>query len=736
MARTNLSRRSFLANAGALVVSFSISGRPDARNLASPFPAEVEKALDAWIAISADSRVTIYTGKVDLGTGTETALAQVAAEELDLRMDQVSVVQGDTAVTPDQGPTWGSLTIPRSAAEVRAAAATARARLIDLAASAFGEPATQLTIEAGVIRAPSGRSASYGDLLRGRRFDIEVNRSAPTKAREAYRLVGTSVPRVDIPAKVTGEFEFVHDVRVPGMLHGRTISPPRLGSRLVEINEGAAMAIAGVIRVVRQQNFAGVVARSEWAAIKAVQALSPRWEGGMPLPTAGTVIEGLRATTPTTTTQLAAAGNPDDALANALHRVSANFDMPFQTHGSIGPSCAVADVRPDGVTVWSASQAPHWLRGALADLLGLPDAQVRVIYVEGAGCYGRNGHEDATGDAILLSQAVGAPVRVQWTRSQEHGAAPMGPAHSVTVQAGLDQTGRIISWVSGGWTTDVMQTFPPVAMSGFSAAGFPQFQSTFAGFTHGNQQPGYVIPNQRVLAHRIDRFPVRVSWIRGPGRILNTFAVESVVDELAEAAGVDQVAFRLAHAPDARARAVIERVAALAQWQPRNGRRAPPDGSRPVLRGRGVAYCRYSNSSSYVAMIADVAIERRTGRVHVEHVFVSHDCGQMVNPDGVLNQVQGQIVQTTSRALYEEMGFDGSHVTTVDWASYPILRFSDAPNMTVDLVVSNEPPLGVAEPASAPVIAVIANAIADATGTRLRRIPFNAERVRRAIDAM
>jgi CO/xanthine dehydrogenase Mo-binding subunit len=730
-----IQRRQFLAAAGALVVSFGVNGPSVARNRIGAFPAEVAKALDAWIAIGADGRVTIFTGKVDLGTGTETALAQVAAEELDVRMDQVDVVQGDTARTPDQGPTWGSLTIPRSAVELRAAAATARARLLALASSQLGEPVGRLRVEAGIVRAISGRSVGYGDLLRGRRFDTEVDRAAPLKPRSEYKLVGTSVPRVDIPAKLTGHFEFTHDVKVPGMLHGRTITPPRLGATLDSIDEVAAMRIAGVIRIVRDGNFAGVVARTEWAAMRALNVLAPRWSGGTPLPTTATVSQKLRATAPRTTSQLTATGDADAALSGAVITVSAVYDMPFQTHGSIGPSCAVADVRADAVTVWSATQAPHWLQGALADLLNMPDGRVRVIYVEGAGCYGRNGHEDAAGDAVILSRAVGAPVRVQWTRAQEHGASPMGPAHSVSVRAGVDAAGKVSAWVSDGWTTDVPQAFPPVAMSGFAAAGSPQVRSTFAGFTHGNQQPGYTIPHLRVLAHRVDDMPVRVSWIRGPGRILNTFAVESVMDELAAARGEDQVAFRLAHAPDARARAVIERVAALARWQPRRGPKPSLDRSGAILRGRGIAYCRYSNTSSYVAMVADVAVERASGRVRIEHVFVSHDCGQMVNPDGVLNQVQGQVIQTASRTLYEEMGFDGTNVTTLDWASYPIMRFADAPHMTIDLVPSNEPPMGVAEPASAPVTAVIANALADAIGVRLRSIPFDAERVRRALAA-
>jgi CO/xanthine dehydrogenase Mo-binding subunit len=717
------SRRAVLSAAGALLVGFSITGRAAARSLTAPWPAEVDGNLDAWIAVGEDGRVTLFTGKVDLGTGTETALAQVAAEELDIRMDQIRVVQGDTALTPDQGPTWGSVTIVRSSVEVRAAAATARARLLALAADALAEPVEALHVREGIVQGASGHSVAYGALLRGHRFGAEVDRQAPLKPRADYRLVGTSVPRVDIPDKVTGRFEFVQDVKVPGMLHGRTVIPPRLGATLEALDEGAARAVTGVVQVVRQGSFAGVVARTEWAAIKGAEALAPRWTGGVPMLTTATVFERLRATPPVATVQLAAAGDAEAALATAARRVTATFEMPFQTHGSIGPSCAVAEVRADGVTVWSATQAPHWLKGTLADLLGLADAQVRVIYVEGAGCYGRNGHEDAAGDAVLLSRAAGAPVRVQWTRAQEHGSAPMGPAHAVRISAGLDAAGRLAAWSCEGWLTEVPPTMPPVALPGFRSAGATQVGSTFAGFTHGNQQPGYIVPNQRVVAHRLGEVPVRVSWIRSPGRILNVFAVEGVIDELAEAAGADPVAFRLAHAPDARARAVIERVATLAGWPARGGPRAAPDRTGAVLRGRGIAYCRYSNTSTYVAMVADVAVERSSGAVRLERMFVSHDCGQMVNPDGVLNQVQGQVIQTASRALYEEVGFDGSAVTTLDWASYPIMRFGDAPRIVVDLVPSDQPPMGAAEPASAPVIAAIANAVFDATGIRFRRIP-------------
>lgn len=731
------SRRAFLQSSGALVVAFSLDlqlNEAAAKTLADPWPSEVPNALDAWLAIDAQGQVTLYTGKVDLGTGLETALAQIAAEELDITMQQIRVVQGDTALTPDQGPTWGSVSIVRSGAEIRRAAATARARLVALAAASLGEPAASLSVEAAVVSAPSGKRIGYGELIGQKRFELDVDPKAVIKPAERYKLVGTSVPRIDIPAKVAATFEFVHDVKVPGMLHGRVVMPPRWGATLQSSDEQAARAVPGVVQVVRDRDFLAVVARDEWAAIRGAQALAPAWTGGRRMPTTARVFDELLQTKPSATQRLANAGDVDKALANATTVFGGRFDMPYQTHGSIGPSCAVADVRGDRVTIWSATQAPHWLQGTVAQLLNLPEANVRVIYVEGAGCYGRNGHEDAAGDAVLLSRAVKAPVRVQWMRHQEHGNAPMGPAHVVQMRAAVGANGAIDAWDTEGWLTEQPKGFPPVAMTPFRSVGTPQTESDFAGFIHGNQQPGYVIPNSRVVVNRVADRPVRVSWIRGPGRVLNVFAVESVMDDMARSQRVDAVAYRLRHAPDARARQVIERVAKLANWQSNMEARATPDPG-PVLRGRGLAYCRYSNASAYVAMIADVAVDRATGIVRLERMYVSHDCGRMVNPDGVLNQVEGQVIQTASRGLYEEVGFDGTQVTTLDWASYPIMRFSQSPRLFVDLVPSTEPSMGAGEPACAPVIAAIGNAIRDATGIRLRRIPFTPARVLAAMRA-
>jgi nicotinate dehydrogenase subunit B len=359
---------------------------------------------------------------------------------------------------------------------------------------------------------------------------------------------------------------------------------------------------------------------------------------------------------------------------------------------------------------------------------------VRIIYVEGAGCYGRNGHEDAAGDAVLLSRAVGAPVRVQWMREQEHGGAPMGPAQVVDVQA-MVAGGRIHAWRCESWLTEQPQQLPPVHLPAFRAVGAAQVESSFSGYIHANQQPGYAIPHQQVVAHRSARRPVRTSWIRGPGRVINVFAVESVMDQLARAGGVDPLEFRLAHAPDERSKAVMRRVAALAKWR-EPAAASTPGAEGTLAQGRGFAYSRYSNNSTYVAMVADVTVDRATGVVRLLRMFASHDCGFMVNPDGVRNQVEGSIVQTASRGLYEEMAFDGSRVTSTDWASYPIMRFADSPEMVIDLVPSSEPPMGAGEASTAPVVAAIANAIFDAVGVRLMQAPFTPPRVLAALQVL
>lgn len=729
------SRRFFLTSTGALVVGFSLvstAGQAAAKTMKGAFPAETTPWLDAWISVGSDGTVTLFTGKVELGTGVETALSQIAADELDVRMDQLRVVQGDTLLTPDQGPTWGSLSVVRGGMEVRRAAATARALLLDLAAKKLDADAKQLTVAAGVVTAPSGRMFTYGALVAGGQFKAQVDPKAVLKPASAYKLVGKSIPRVDIPAKVSAKFVFMQDVKVPGMLHGRVLMAPRLGASIARVNDAKTRKVKGFLRVVRERDFLGVVASTEWAAIKAARELDVQWTGGQPMPSTATVYDELRRAPPAETQQLVNTGDVEAALRVAPHVFEAVFEAPYQTHGSIGPSCAVADVKPDQVTVWSATQAPHFLQVNLAELLGLPDDKVRVIYVEGAGCYGRNGHEDAAGDAVLLSRAMKAPVRVQWMRHQEHGSAPMGPAQIVKIRAALGVDGKISAWDTDGWYTELPKDFPPVHMSGFRAAGAKQYEGSFAGYVHANQQPIYTIPNQRVTAIRVGTRHVRVSWLRAPGRIWNVFAVECAVDELASRANADPVTFRLTHATDVRARNVIERVARIANWLPRTERPSSNDG---LLRGRGFAYARYSNNGAYIAMVADVTVERATGKLSLNRMFVSHDCGTMVNPDGVLNQVQGCVIQTASRTLFEEMGFDGTTVTTVDWASYPIMRFSQVPEIVVDLVDSKDPPMGVGEAATVPVPGAIANALFDATGIRFRRLPLTPAHIKAALDA-
>jgi nicotinate dehydrogenase subunit B len=735
--KLTVSRRSFAASGGALIVGFFLpfaNKSAHAKAMKGPFPAEVSRALDAWISVGSDNTVTLYTGKVDLGTGVQTALAQIAAEELDIRMQQLRVVQGDTKLTPDQGPTWASITVTRGGSEVRLASANARAALLDLAAKKLSVDVSTLSVDAGIVSSALGAKITYGELVAGSRFEREIDPKVRVKSASEYRIVGKSVPRIDIPAKVSAAFTFVQDIKVPGMLHGRTVSPPRLGATLKSVDDRRARRIHGFVQLVREQNFIGVVASSEWAAVRASRELNVQWEGGQPYPTTAMVYSDLLATTPAATQQLVKTGDTAVALKDAAHVVEAVFEAPYQTHGSIGPSCAVADVSTDGVTVWSATQAPHFLQVNLAELLGIPEDKVRVIYIEGAGCYGRNGHEDAAGDAVLLSRAMKRPVRVQWMRHQEHGSAPMGPAQIVKVRAGLSADGKITAWETDGWYTELPKDFPPVHMSGFRAAGYKQDEIGFAGYVHSNQQPIYAVPNQRVTAIRAGARPVRVSWIRAPGRIWNVFAVECVMDELAKLAKIDDVAFRLQNTVDPRARQVIERVARISNWQPNShAKDVASNVKSPIMRGRGFSYARYSNSGAYIAMVADVAVERSTGVVSVERIFVSHDCGLMVNPDGVLNQVQGCVIQTASRTLYEEMGFDGQNVTTLDWASYPIMRFSQVPELVIDLVASKDAPMGVGEAATAPVPSAIVNAVFDATGIRFKRLPLTPERVKTAL---
>lgn len=736
-----MTRRTLLARGGALIVSLGLAGvvpRARARAVGAPAKTVAADQVDAFLAVGQDGTVTVYTGKVDLGTGTATALPQIVAEELDVPFERVRLVQGDTALTPDQGPTWGSLTIQAAGVQLRQASATARRALLGMAARRLGVPAGDLEVADGVVRArgDASRSVSYGQLIGGAEFHLTVDKAAPLKDPAGYAVVGRAVPRVDIPAKTTGEFTFMQDVRVPGMLHGRVVRPPAIGARLVSVDEGSVRGIKGLVRVVRIGDFLGVVAETEWAAIKAARQLRATWSRWEGLPPMDHLYEYVRSTPVVKDEVTQNVGDAGAALAGAARRLSATYAFGIHLHGSIGPSCAIADFRGGRLTAWSSTQAPHWMRAQLAGVLGLSPDDIRVIYVEGAGCYGRNGQEDALADAAVLSRAVGRPVRVQWMREDEHGWEPKGPPTLVDVRGGLDGAGNVVAWQSEFFIPRISSITDGVPLLAATLGGLPHNPEAMnPGNIFQDSAVGYVFPNAHAVVHRLATTPFRPSWIRSPGRMQNTYANEAFMDELAAAAGADPIEFRLRHLRDLRGAAVLRAAAARAGWipraSPRTGAAASPSG-----RGRGVSYVKYENARTYVAAVAEVEADRQSGRIRVTRVVVAHDCGQVINPDGVRAQIEGCVVQTVSRTLKEELRWDRSRVTSLDWQTYPILTFPEVPRVEIELLDRPaEPPWGVGEPAAAVVPAAISNAVFDAIGVRLRTVPFAPERVAAAARA-
>jgi nicotinate dehydrogenase subunit B len=732
----NPSRRDLLKGGGALVVSFSLSGHGETAlaQEATQRPLSIAE-VDAFLAIDARGRVTVYSGKVDLGTGVRTALAQMAAEELDVPFSTVRIVEGDTALTPDQGKTWGSLTIQAGGVQIRNAAATARAALIEQAAQRLKAKAEELSVTNGVISA-GNRRVTYGELIGGKMFSIKLDHAKPAKSKDPkdYKIVGKSVPRVDIPAKVTGRFTYINNLRVRGMLHGRVIRPPSVGAKLESVDEGSIKDIAGIVRVVREGNFLGVVAQTEWGAIKASRQLKATWSKWEGLPEQAKLFEHVRASKVFRDETTGNVGNTAEAMGKeGVKKVAATYDFAIHTHGSQSPSCAVAEFRDGKLTSWSASQATHDLRKQLAEMFAMPVENVRCIYLEGSGCYGRNGHEDAAADAAVLAKAVGRPVRVQWSRADEHGWDPKGPPTLIDLRAALDGA-SVTAWESEFFIPQQTDKSFMVPLIPATLAGMPAKPDIAPGNIFQNSNIPYKFANIKAVCHRLETTPFRPSWIRTPGRMQNTYANECFLDELAAAANADPIEFRLKYLDPADKRGVetLNRVAALAKWDKRPSPQQNVSGN--VVKGRGVSYVKYELSRTYVAVVAEVEVDRAAGRIKVTKVYMAHDCGQIINPDGLRNQLDGNVIQMVSRTLIEELKFDRSHVTSLDWESYPVITFPDVPEIVLDLIDRpNERPWGAGEPAAAVVPSAISNAVFDATGVRLRSVPYTPDKVKAAM---
>lgn len=719
-----IDRRSLLQAGGALIISFCLPLSSSTAKPASGPKTVSPDRVDGFLAIARDGHITVYSGKVDLGTGVRTALTQIVAEELDVPMSHVSLVEGDTALTPDQGVTSGSLSIQNGGMQLRRAAATARRAVLRRAAARLRQDISTLSLHEGVIAARNGRRLPIGEFVDGTTLAIDITKDVQEKSPHAYTIVGKSLPRLDIPDKVNGRFTFMQDFRLPDMLHGRVVRPSGFGATLVSYNESSVADIPGIVKVVRINNFLGVVAKSEWSAIKAAQQLAVTWSKWEGLPDQSRIWQHVRSTPVVRDDVTSRTGDSRSALASTATKLAATYEFAINTHGSIGPSCAVAVFAEGKLTCWTASQATHDLRKQLAATLAVPDADVRCIYVEGAGCYGRNGHEDAAADAALLSRAVGKPVRVQWMRADEHGWDPKGPPTLLDMRAALDKAGGVAAWESELYVPDGTAGF--VTLVGSELAGLDSLGKLSPGGVLNDLAVPYVFPNVTTTAHRLASTPLRPAWIRSPGRLQNTFANESFLDEIAAATDTDPLDIRLRYLTDNRGKELLERLAKLSKWR----ERSKSDRGANIVTGRGLAYVKYELVRTYVGAVAEVEVNRKTGQLAVKRFYVAHDCGQIINPDGLRNQIEGCIVQTVSRTLKEQVTFDRSMVTSLDWASYPILTFPEIPEVVIDLIDRpEEVPWGGGEPACAVVPSAIAGAVFEATGVRVRSVPFTPVKV-------
>jgi len=747
-----LNRRDLLAG-GGLVVFFALSGagvaqddgqsrglsgggegsggpekiRPDL-----PGSLATQPLLDAWIRIAPDGHATVFTGKVELGQGIKTALMQLAIDELDLPDNSLTLVTADTGRTPNEGITAGSHSMQDSGTAILNAAANVRHLLAGEAARRWNLTPDVLFTKAGTVRTADGRSLGYGDLAGTLDLHVAAQAGISRKASGARRFIGRDVRRVDIPAKLTGGRAYVHDLRLPGMLHARVVRGPSEGTRLVNPDLAGVARLPGIAKVVRDGNFIALLSEREWPLISALQVLNrTHWTPTKALPQGdlATAIQHMPAQTRPILDRHDAPG------AVPVRRLAARYTRPYLMHGSIGPSCAVALFENGTMTVWTHSQGVYPLRKALSQLLALPLERIRCIHAEGAGCYGHNAADDVAADAALAARAVpGRPVRMQWMREQEHGWEPLGPGMVTELSGALDASGRIVGWRHEVWSSP--HNTRPSAAGDFPAGRevVPPFPPTPPkpipqpeGGGDRNAVPLYAFPNATVVHHFIREMPLRTSALRGLGAHMNVFSIESFMDELAAAAGRDPVAFRLAHLNDPRAQAVIRAAAEKFGWS--RYRRQP-------WRSAGFAFARYKNLGAYCAVALDVEVEPETGQAIVHRAVAAVDSGEAVNPGGIRNQIEGGIVQSLSWTQHEAVGFDAHRRTSFDWSEYPIARFVDAPRAVEVHVLERpgQPFLGTGEAAQGPTGAAFANAVASAAGKRLRSMPVSAGSIKAASD--
>jgi nicotinate dehydrogenase subunit B len=736
---SSLKRRSFLKQTGQLLIGFSLFSLPGCSSSGEAADQTEEEetlpesladhdSINAWIRIEESGRVTILTGKTELGQGIRTALMQIAAEELDVNMERLSIILADTGQTPDERYTAGSASIENSGTAIRNAAAEARQQLLALAEEALEIPAAQLKVNDGNVQAAgsNGNTVSYWQLLEGRRLEGKVTGNAPLKDPDSYRLIGTPYPRADIRTLASGGAVYVQDIRLPAMVHGRVLRSPSYKAKLLQLPEEQAKAMPGVLKLVREGSFVAVIAEQEYEAVQALAFLrrEAQWQQPEPLPESNSLFEDMLREDRQGDT-IEDSQRLEEQLEGATHRIEAVYTRPYQMHASIGPSCALAQWQNGQLSIWTHSQGVYPLRQTLAHMLKMEEENIRCMAVPGSGCYGHNGADDVAADAALLSRAYpGRPIRVQWMREDEHLFEPYGSAMRLQLKAGLESQGRISAWQSDVWS-DSHSTRPGGDAGSLLPARYLKEAHElptggYSGGNYRNAKPLYDFPAIRVVSHSF-KGPLRTSALRSLGAYANIFALESFMDELALKAGQGPLAFRLRHLRDERGRAVLKAVARMINWET-----AEPEPGR----GSGIAFARYKNSAAYCAVAAEVFFDSAKQTLKVLRLAGAIDAGQTINPDGLKNQTEGGMIQSCSWTLLEQVLYDRQHVTSSSWESYPILRFSGVPQVTVEVIDRpGEAPLGAGEAAQGPTAAAIGNAVFQATGVRVRDLPITADKI-------